>query len=144
MDHVAIMKKSWRLTKKILKGKKTIETRQYKIKHIPWGKIKIGDNIYFKNSGELITVKAKVLKVSQFVNLYPDWIYKLLIQYGERIGIEDKDIPKYFEMFKEKKYLILIFLKEVEVIKEPFGIKKDGFGNMASWITVSDINDIKK
>jgi len=30
MQHIAIMKKSWRLTEKILAGEKTLETRWYK------------------------------------------------------------------------------------------------------------------
>ena len=62
MDHVAIMKKSWKLTEKILSGEKKIESRWYKSKYPPWGKIKKGDIIYFKDSGEPVSIKAKVEK----------------------------------------------------------------------------------
>lgn len=63
MDHVAIMKKSWGLTQKILSGQKKIESRWYKSKHSPWGKIEKGDIVYFKDSGEPISIKTGVEKV---------------------------------------------------------------------------------
>ncbi|MBU4370146.1 hypothetical protein KKG58_05355 [Patescibacteria group bacterium] len=37
------MKKSWNLTEKILAGEKKIESRWYKSKCSPWGKIKEND-----------------------------------------------------------------------------------------------------
>jgi len=37
MDHVAIMKKSWKLTEKILSGEEKIESRWYKSKYSPRG-----------------------------------------------------------------------------------------------------------
>ena len=51
MQHLAIMKKSWNLTDKILTGKKKIESRWYKNKYKPWNKIKTEDVVYFKDSG---------------------------------------------------------------------------------------------
>ena len=72
VDHVAIMKKQWGLTEKVLTGEKTVESRWYKTKHTPWDKIKAGDSLYFKDSGEPVIVKAKVAKVLQFANLGPE------------------------------------------------------------------------
>jgi len=57
------MRKSWGLLPKILTGEKTIESRWYKNKCSPWGKIKRGDVVYFKNSGEPVTIKAEVSKI---------------------------------------------------------------------------------
>lgn len=34
MEHVAIMKKSWGLTRKILSGEKTIESRWYRFRRL--------------------------------------------------------------------------------------------------------------
>ena len=45
MEHLAIMKKSWNLTQKILTGERKIESRWYKNKHTPWNKIKSGDEL---------------------------------------------------------------------------------------------------
>ena len=71
MDHVAIMRKSWGLTQKILTGEKKIESRWYKFKRAPWNQIRSGDTIYFKDSGEPVRIRAKVSKVLQFSDLTP-------------------------------------------------------------------------
>jgi hypothetical protein len=46
-------------------------------------------------------------------------------------------------MFKNKKYGVLIFLKNVSTTR-PFDVDKSGYGAMSAWITVNDINKIKK
>lgn len=143
MDHVAIMRKSWGLTSKILSGEKKIESRWYKFKHLPWDKITKGDIVYFKDSGFPVTIKAEVSKVLQFSDLTPDKVQTILTKFGRDDGIDKKDIRTYFEMFKNKNYCLLIFLKNVIKIK-PFDINKKGFGAMAAWVTVEHINTIKK
>lgn len=143
MDHVAIMKKSWGLLPKILSGKKIIESRWYKSKYLPWDRIKTQDTVYFKNSGEPVSAKAKVFKVLQFSNLTADRVRKILNEYGQKDGIEKKDIQKYFQMFKNKKYCLLVFVEDARNIK-PFQIDKSGFGAMAAWITVENIRTITK
>jgi len=143
MDHVAIMKKEWGFIEKILGGEKTIESRWYKNKYGPWDLIKKGDNVYFKNSGEIVSVKAEVKKVIQFSNINPLTVKKILEKYGKHIGIFKKDMSIFFKLFRDKKYCILIFLKNPQKI-QPFQINKKGFGAMASWITVKNINLIKK
>ena len=65
MDHVAIMKKEWRLIPKILSGVKTVESRWYKNKVCPWNKVFAGDTLYFKNSGEKVSVRAHITKAQQ-------------------------------------------------------------------------------
>jgi len=57
MDHIAIMKKSWGLTEKILSRRKIIESRWYSAMRKPWNKIKEGKTVYFKNSGEPVTMR---------------------------------------------------------------------------------------
>jgi len=142
MHHVAIMKKSWGLTEKILNGEKKIESRWYKNKVRPWGKIKKDDTVYFKNSGEPVKIKADVSEVLQLENLTPNRVKEIFNKYGKDDGIEKTDFPDFFEMFKDKKYCLLVFLKNPVEIK-PFDINKTGFGAMAAWITVDNINRIK-
>jgi len=141
--HVAIMRKSWGLTDKILSGEKKIESRWYLHKSRPWNKIKAGDTIYFKDSGSLIKIIAKVVQVLQFENLTPDKVSEILDKYGKDDGISSSETDNYFQMFKDKKYCILVFLKDVESV-EPFDIDKKGFGSMSAWITVNDIEKIRK
>jgi len=71
MEHLVIMRKSWGLTEKIITGEKKIESRWYKVKYKPWDNIKKGENIFFKNSGEQVIIKAQVKKVIQFSDLTP-------------------------------------------------------------------------
>ena len=142
MDHVAIMKKSWGLTQKVLLGQKVIESRWYKNKYRPWNRIEAGDIIYFKDSGEPISIKAKVKKVLQFENLTPKKVREVLNKYAKDDGVEESRISEFYEMFKDKKYCLLIFLKDAQDI-EPFEINKNGFGNMSAWISIEDIKKIK-
>ncbi len=160
MDHVAIMKKSWGLTEKILSGEKKIESRWYMARSAPWNRIKAGETVYFKNSGEPVTIKATVAKVLQFSDLNQDKVLEILKKYGKDIGISRalgghsfclqvfaKTVPTRsldaLHLFKNKKYCLLIFLKNPVKIK-PFQIDKKGFGMMSAWISVDSINKIKK
>lgn len=142
MDHVAIMKKSWGLMPKILAGQKKIESRWYKNKCSPWGKIEKGDTVYFKNSGELISAKAEVGKVIVFAELSPKKVKDILNKYGKDDGLEKKDLPRFYELFKDKNYCLLVYLKKVKDTK-PFDINKKDFGAMSAWVVVDNINKIK-
>ena len=143
MDHVAIMKKSWGLIPKILNGTKVAESRWYKSRITPWNRIKKGHNIYFKNSGEAITVKAKVTKAIQYEVPNNSKALKIMKKHAEKdLGI--KEIPsEILNYVKDKKYAVIVFFDQVEEIK-PFNIDKTGFGAMAAWITIDNINKIKK
>ena len=143
MEHLAIMKKSWGLTQKILSGQKKIESRWYSVRYKPWNCIKEGEIVYFKDSGESVKIKAEVSRVMQFADLTPKRVKEILDEYGNDDGIEKEKIPEFFERFKNKKYCVLIFLKNSQEI-EPFEIDKTGFGAMSAWITVDSISKIKK
>ena len=143
MDHIAIMKKSWGLIGKIISGEKKIESRWYKSKRSPWGKIEKGDTVYFKDSGEPVSIKAEVKKVISFSDLTPQKVSQILNKYGKDIGIEKSKILEFVELFKNKKYCLLIFLKNPQKIK-PFEINKAGFGAMSAWLTTEDIAERKK
>jgi ASC-1-like (ASCH) protein len=142
MDHIAIMQKSWGLTEKIVTGQKTIESRWYKIRHTSWGRISPGDNIYFKNSGEPVTIQAKITRVINFSDLTPEKVQTIFENYSKELGLHEADMPRFFEMCKHKRFCILIYLKDAHSI-QPFEINKQGFGTMSSWISVENIANIK-
>ncbi len=137
------MKKSWGLIGKIISGEKKIESRWYKSKRSPWGKIEKGDTVYFKDSGEPVSIKAEVKKVISFSDLTPQKVSQILNKYGKDIGIGKSKILEFVELFKNKKYCLLIFLKNPQKIK-PFEINKAGFGAMSAWLTTEDIAERKK
>ena len=77
-----------------------------------------------------------------FSDLTPKKVSQILNKYGKDIGIEKSKIPEFVELFKDKKYCLLIFLKNPQKIK-PFEINKAGFGNMSAWLTVKNVNKLK-
>ena len=141
MEHVAIMRKSWGLTQKITSGQKKIESRWYSVKYKPWNSIKEGEMVYFKDSGELVKIRAEVEKVIQFSGLTSHKVMEILEKYGSDDGLEQEKITEFFDRFKDKKYCILVFLKNPVEIK-PFEIDKTGFGKMSAWITVDSVSKI--
>lgn len=143
MQHVAVMKKEWSLIEKIISGSKTIESRWYLSRRAPLGKIKKGDTIFFKNSGQPVTAKAQVSDVREFSKLNAKKVKKILNTYGGKNKLALNDLKKSYELYKDKKYCILVFLKNPTQVK-PFNINKKGYGMMSSWICVENINDIKK
>lgn len=140
MDHVAILSKKNKILEKILSGKKTIESRWYESKRAPWGRIKEGDIIYFKESGEPVTVCAQVKKVEEFL-LTPHAVLKIITRYIKELGGSHDGIVSWHKEIKNKKYGILIHIKDVKQIK-PFQINKKGFGTMAAWISLDSIKKI--
>jgi len=142
MEHLAILKKSWNFLPKILAGEKKIESRWYKSRHAPWDKVRANEAVYFKESGEPVTIVSEVDRVLQFSELGPQKVRELLEKYGAEIGIEKSRIPYFVETFKDKKYCMLIFLKNPQKI-EPFEIDKTGFGIMSAWVCVEGIDKIK-
>ena len=143
MEHLAIMRKSWGLTDKILQGKKKIESRWYSVKYKPWDNIKKGETIYFKDSGGPVRIKAVISRVMQFADLTPKKVKEILNIYGKDDGIAQEKTSEFFNKFKDKKYCILVFLKNPTEIS-PFNIDKTGFGAMSAWITIGAIAKIRK
>ena len=136
-DHLAILKKHW--LEKILAGEKTIESRWYKQKRTPYQKISKGDSIYLKETGKPVTAQATVQEALFFDALTEEKIRDILQRYGKQIGMGLDAVSKLLD----KNYCTLVVLKEVESI-QPFQINKQGFGNMAAWITVENIEKIAK
>ena len=142
-DHLAIMKKSWKLIDKILSGEKKIESRWYMARYAPWNRINAGDKIFFKDAGMPVTVTAEVEKVLQFHDFSHAKLKELINEYGGAGKICFRStLDEAFESNKNKKYCILMFLKNPKKIT-PFEIDKRGFGNACAWISIDDINKIK-
>ncbi len=143
MNHIAIMRKEWGMTEKILDKRKTIESRWAAKKIAPWQKVSAGDVVYFKNSGEPVRIRAVVSHVVHIEKLTPAKVAAVLRKYGRRDGIGRKDMPMFLRLFKDKKYCVLIFLAGARAVR-PFEIRKRGFGSMSAWMCTEDINSIRR
>lgn len=141
MHHVAIMSKKGKLLDRILDGTKTIESRWYVSRRAPWNRIRAGDTVYFKNSGEFVTAKVKVKQVLQFQDLTPSLIKKIIKEYGHKIT--DGDLGTFLKSVQHKRYCVLLVLQDPQKIR-PFAINKKGFGMASAWLTVRNINGIRQ
>lgn len=136
--HVAIMKRSWRLIPKILSGEKTVESRWYKGRVAPWDRIDAGDVIYFKDSGEPVTVRARVTDVEQYVISGNEEALALMEKYaGKDLGVT-KITGEIKNYILNKRYAIFVRFDSVERV-EPFEVDKTGFGAQAAWLVMDDI-----
>ncbi|MBD3319235.1 hypothetical protein GF342_04980 [Candidatus Woesearchaeota archaeon] len=140
MDHVAILNPP-RVLDKILRGEKTIESRWYKARYAPWGRIRQGERVFFKVAGKPVTAVATVRKVLEF-EIAPDPLLAVLDKYGKDIAF-DWSLDKVYVWALEKKYGILVFLEQAYKLN-PFDVSKKGFGNACAWMCVESIDDIRK
>jgi len=139
MDHIAILNKKQASISEILSGRKSIESRWYKHKISPWNKVNIGDRIFFKESGRLVTAVAYVEKVLQFDNLNKAIFNEIIDLYADKICLKDRSFSEYY---KEKRFVILMFLKNAQPVDKLFKINKSGFGSACAWISIENIKSI--
>jgi ASC-1-like (ASCH) protein len=77
-----------------LEGKKTIESRFYLSKYVPWDKVNKGDTIWFKNSGEPVIAKATVANVLQYENLTNEKIDEIMEFMVKALLVQTKFQPQ--------------------------------------------------
>lgn len=141
MDHVAILSKQLPWLERIRSGVKTIESRWYQKRSLPWQKIAVGDYVFFKNSGEPVTLRASVSHVQFFSELTPSKISDLVQIEAKQLGLKVGEVGNFIELVNNKRFAILISL--TDIIEVPaFAITKKGFGAMTAWITIAHIESI--
>ncbi|MDD3661657.1 MAG: hypothetical protein PHG63_01200 [Candidatus Dojkabacteria bacterium] len=137
------MKKSWHLLPKIQSGEKTVETRWYRTKRCPWDKIRKGDTIFFKDSGEPVTLKSHACSVEYMTpqtEAQRIAIMKSVIRQDLCCSHIPEDVRTYIS---NKRYCIIIHLTEPQPVR-PFHIDKTGFGAQSAWLCLDDIRRIKR
>lgn len=141
MDHVAILSKQLPWLERIRSGVKTIESRWYQNRSLPWRKIAIGDYVFFKNSGGQVTLRAKVARVQFFSELTSSKISNLVQIHAKQLGLKVDEVGNFIELVQNKKFAILIGLTDIVEVPA-FAITKKGYGAMAAWITIANIESI--
>lgn len=123
----------------ILHNQKTIETRLYQQKRIPYHRIHSGDLIYFKKSGGDIVGSAFAQKVEFLKFTTVDNYLSLIQNYRKEACLNEEWIEKK----KNSKYGIFIYLRDIIrfTTSIPF-VKKD----QLSWLILNpdQIEEIKK
>ena len=126
MKHIAVVRQPF--YDMVINGEKTIESRWSLNKCAPYKKVDKNDIIYLKLPGKSISAVAEVEKV-KFYELNASLAEEIKILYGKEIGIYKFE---NWKTYKNKKYLTLIWLKNVRKI-EPLKIEKK---NKAGWTII--------
>lgn len=105
--HLAVLHREY--LDKIISGEKTIESRLTRTRRAPWGKIKTGDTIYFKQSSGPIRAVAKAGKVLTLTDLTPDALAELRAKHNDKITGSDAT----WATKQRARYGTLIWLSDV-------------------------------
>ena len=141
MDHVVYLDYKASEMEKLLSEEKKMIIRGAAGRKLPYGRVDIGDALYFINNNGEGEVKAKAIVKSV---LNSDKLTK-----EESINLVENNQDKLkltkqqFKRWAGKRYLVLIELEKVEEI-EPFNIDKSDYGNMDDWLLVEEIDNVKK
>ncbi len=128
---------------RVATGEKVIESRWCRYKRPPWNKIHVGDRVYFKNSGQAVSLLATVAKVEQYGDLDARQIAGLVEKNAKALGIYPHEIPAFIDSQKTKRFAIFVSLQSIQTV-EPFLIDKTGFGAMSAWITVENVKTLAR
>ena len=120
MEHIAILRQPF--FNMILSGEKTIESRWSLSRIASFERVKAGDVIWLKETSKDITARAIVKKV-KFYNLTKNKADEIKKKYGKEIGT---DKFEDWERYRNKKYLTLIWLKDVQKIEPITAPKSHG------------------
>ncbi|MCH7596250.1 MAG: ASCH domain-containing protein [Planctomycetes bacterium] len=114
----------------ILKGTKTTECRLSQTRRVPFGSVRKGDILWFKQSGGPIRARARAGNVTFLHPLGGPEMAALQKRYHRSLRAE----PAFFERHKNARFATLIRLKQVRPI-EPIRFRKS---NRLGWVVLPE------
>ena len=140
MQHVVYLEAKVSELENLISADKTMIVRSSSDRQVPYGKVKVGETLYFlRNNGEgLIRAKATVSSVLFSEKLTKVKSLELLEQNQEKLQLSEEQIKRW----GGKRYVVLIEVEKV-IRLYPFDINKSKFGNMDDWIIIKDIEKIQ-
>lgn len=128
-------KQGERVLDKILNGTKTMVVRGAAGRKIPHSRVYNDEILYFMEKGTgLITAKAVVSNVENYVKLNPDEIKDTLERNQNKLSLTPKQQVRW-----SKKCLILVEFESVEPID---ALEFEHQGNMDDWLIIEKIEDV--
>ncbi len=128
-------KKGGKVLDKILDGTKTMIIRGAAGRKIPHSRVFNDEILYFMEKGTgIISAKAVVSDVQNYVKLTEEEIAKVLSDNQEKLNLSEKQIERW-----HKKCLCLVEFKDVQTI-EP--LKFDHQENMDDWLIIEKVEDV--
>ncbi|SFC22877.1 hypothetical protein SAMN04488102_10453 [Alkalibacterium subtropicum] len=140
MDHIVYVDAKAKELDKLINSEKTAIIRGAAGRKLPYGKVDIGDMLYFiNNNGEgKIKAKAAVTHVLNTEKLTKSESEQLVQANQDKLHLTEKQ----FSRWAGKRYLVLIEVDQVVEV-EPFKINREDYGNMDDWLPVGSIDKVK-
>jgi len=107
---------------------------------LPYGRVNIGDTLYFiNNNGEgKVRAKGDVTNVYNSDKMSEDESISLVKKNQDKLKLTEKQ----FKRCAGKRYIVLIQVGNIEAI-EPFRIDKRNYRNMDDWLLVENIDNVR-
>jgi len=126
-EHVAIV--GHEAVAALLRRTKHIETRFYRQRRAPVGRVNTGDRIHFKITGGSIIGTSSVLAVREFANLSPTSLRRLRALYGASVRAS----ARYWAARARCRYGVLIWLGPLHAPAGPIRVPRQ-YGT--AWIVL--------
>jgi len=142
MDHVVYLDAKSNELENLLSVKKSMIIRGAAGRKVPYGKVNVGDILYFINNNAEGEIKAKGVVSSVFNSekMTKDESIALVKKYQDKLKLTDKQ----FQKWAGKRYIVLIEIKNIEKIQH-FPFNRDIFKNMMDdWLPIENIETVKK
>lgn len=141
MDHVVYLDVKAKEMENLLSGKKSMIIRGAAGRKLPYGRVNIGDILYFINNNAegLVKARARVLSVYNSEKMTSEESVALVNNNQDKLHLTDKQ----FQKWTGKRYLVLIEIAKAQAVK-PFAIDKKEYGNMDDWLPVEEIDRVRK
>lgn len=140
MDHVVYLDASAQELKNLLLGIKSMIIRGAAGRKMPYGRVNVGDCLYFLNNDAEGLVKSRAVVKSVFNSeaMTNEESIHLIQENQPALQLTDKQLKRW----SGKRYLVLVGLEQVEEI-EPFKVDKSNYSNMDDWLPVGDIKRVR-
>jgi len=141
MDHVVYSDAKAKELENLLTGKKTMIIRGATGRKLPYGRVDIGDVLYFINNNAEGEVKAKAVVASVFNSekMTSEESIVLVKKHQNKLQLTDAQ----FKRWAGKRYIVLIEVNKVQEIKS-FALDKSNCGSMDDWLAIDIIEKVKK
>jgi ASC-1-like (ASCH) protein len=140
MDHIVYLDCKAKELENLKKGAKTMIVRGAMGRKLPYGKVTVGDVLYFiENKGDgMIKAKATVANVFNSEQLTKEESMQLIEKNQPSLLLDGGLLKR----FAGKRYLVLITIHTFAEI-EHFRIDRSAYGNMDDWLPVGNIDVVR-
>jgi hypothetical protein len=140
VDHIVYLDAKAKEMENLLRGKKSMVIRGAAGRKMPYGRVEVGDALYFINNNAegLIKAKALVKNVYNSEKMTREESLGLVERNQDKLRLTEKQ----FKRWAGKRYIVLVAVGDVVQV-ESFAFDKSDYGNMDDWLPVGDIESVK-